>query len=422
MKTVEIKVARAIPLIAFLIISNFVILEGQIAQIGEFMISGKMKQSEVMNGKDCPDFTCVLEMPDINFDTLMGPESSQRTQFVIDSVKFEIKKSDYILRLKKQLDSIKIILSHIEVMRIKITTNFKLGFETELLKTFDIISQIENQKNIVERNITIMDTLKYKNEKSIKLKIEKSFEGFHSVQNKLKSLLDQLSAIEKTVNLKIEEEKAKNVNTGLTPQLADIFESISPTISLLGTSKIKNFGVHAISIYTGLVGDTLSYSTIIIPELSKYGISVAGYFDLDKLLSSSVHDKIWLNYAINFHNKKTFDLLNNDTYSFSRIQSRIGLEFFIFKDILTMYYNFNWIKPITNVELYRENFNIPGYNQVFSDAGFKFLLKTSILSKESTGIFADLNFLFLNDSFDRFNLVGDFIRPVIKVGFQQNFR
>ncbi len=283
-------------------------------------------------------------------------------------------------------------------------------------------NEFEEELGIVKTSLKSIQSLEYTNPK-LNQQTDTLISQFNKSQAQLKNKLNNLSEAEGLINASIQEEKNKSAGVSALPQIFDLIEQVKPSVTLLGSGQIKNFGVHSLGIYTGNgQGDTLTFNTIIIPEFSKYGFYATGYFSLNNALKDKFHDKIWINYAIHAHDKRTFDKTNMVEFNFFRLQSRLGLEFFIFKDLFSFYYNFNWIKPLTNAEQYRINFNIPGYNQVFNDFGVRMLLKTDKSPVGGLGLFADLNFILLNDSFERFNTSNDFVKPTIKLGLQANFR
>lgn len=397
------------------------LIVAQIAQTGEFIVKN-LTTTDSISINNCPTFACNLENKKDYINTRPTTENRDSLiKFIIDSLKFSGDKSIFLERLNKQIDSIKNCIIHTQILEFNIKNSVKKELNVQLNSIFKLRIEFEEElKKVLDTLVNIQPVefnLQVNNRKNAFIN------QFNESQARLKIMLNGLSEVEKQINASIQEEKNKNTGVSALPQIFDLIEQVKPSVTLLGSGQINNFGVHSLGIYIGDgQGDTLTFNTIIIPEFSKYGFYATGYFSLNNALKDKFHDKIWINYAIHAHDKRTFDKTNMVEFNFFRLQSRLGLEFFIFKDLFSFYYNFNWIKPLTNAEQYRVNFNIPGYNQVFNDFGVRMLLKTDKSPVGGLGLFADLNFILLNDSFERFNSANDFVKPMIKLGIQANFR
>ncbi|MBK8052341.1 MAG: hypothetical protein IPK35_03440 [Saprospiraceae bacterium] len=397
--------------------------KSQPAQTGEFNVI-KLVHQTLDSIDSCPKFTCQIDTVS-KYHNASPSSSSARdslVNYISSGIFFSQDKPKMIERITKQIDSIRSSIINLQVFEFNLKSTLKDGEAANLRSAYLLKNKFDSELNGAIRDLSQLKDLEFSNP-NLNTIVQKLISNFNTRQQRLKANIAELNDAEKKLNDKKNEDLKKKAGISALPQIFDIIEQVKPSVTLLGSAQINNKGVHSIGAYIGNgQGDTLSVNSIIIPEFSKYGFYGTGYISLNTTFQNKYQGKFWLHYAIHAHEKSTYDLDNDKQLNFFRLQTRFGLEYFIFKDVLSTYYNFNWIKPFTNVESYRSNFNIPGYNQVFNDLGIRMFLKTDHSPIGGLGLFVDLNFIFLNDSFDRFNTQKDFVRPMIKAGLQANFR
>ncbi len=420
-------------LIFSLVFLNFSDLLGQVAQSGQFMFPKTDISSNIDIQNDMPKYTCNIQQPTINFITV-GVTSSTSTnrdlqRYIIDSMKFETERVKLFERIGKQKDSIHFVRQHIALLSYEIERHLTIDCKNEVAILYELNNRISKAENKINENLKTSDTLRYRIATDVEPNVEKILKKFHAQQDTFKNLLLVIKNTESSLESKIKddvEKRNKQEIVGATiPQLSDVSQLNNPTITFLGSTKIYKNGLVSLGLYTGVNSkDTLSFNSIIVPELSKWGVQLSGYNKIAdmKIAKWTRNVAFWLNYALNFHEKNTFDKFNQVDFNFSRLQTRVGLEIFIINDIISIYGNSNYIRPVSNSNSYKINFNLPTKNHWYFDYGVRIFLKNNTISQNGLGLFADLNFTYLNDSFTKFNPQNDSSKSLIKIGLQQNFR
>ncbi len=89
---------------------------------------------------------------------------------------------------------------------------------------------------------------------------------------------------------------AESTNAASIPQITTINNKFNPTISLLGVSEFNKNGKYKLEVFIGNgTIDTVNITTVLVPELSKYGIRLNGFKELNK--------RIGVNGDLHFHEK-----------------------------------------------------------------------------------------------------------------------
>lgn len=241
--------------------------------------------------------------------------------------------------------------------------------------------------------------------------IEKSSIDFNFDDKKYKEIQTSIN------NEWTEYEKLNKTNKSSIPQISTINKKFNPTVSLLGAANLNIKGQYKLEIFVGNGAiDTFSTATILVPELSNYGIRLNGFKDLTK--------RFGINGDFHYHEKKSFNPHENVDFTFARIQSKLGIEYLVFKDILSVYGNVNFIIPVTNTEKYKEVFTKDNRDLRYYDLGLKLFVtpKGDLANTSGVGLFVDLNFISTTEMVKFYNGNSDAFIPNIKFGLQKNFR
>ena len=308
---------------------------------------------------------------------------------------FEFKVFDKIASKQLKLDSASVTLDTILLLKRKL--------EHIDRKTFEIFKE--------SKHLSIIDTSEYK--------------IIAGETNKLlQELQENLNKLEKWKSLfsKLSSGPIKKDALGTLPQITSINKKVTPTISLIGATNFN--GNHRIGIFTGSTnGDTLSTATMIVPELSKVGIYAAGFFNLSYMFAEKYKNRFGINYNIQYNDKATYNRETNSNFDFSQFQLKSGLEYIVFANVLSLYGNYTFIKPLTNVDLYKQAFKLQGSSQDFLDFGVKLFVQPGESSVEQGfGIFIDLNFMVANESIRKFQYANDNLITSYRLGIQKSFR
>lgn len=224
--------------------------------------------------------------------------------------------------------------------------------------------------------------------------------------------------IQTSINKELEENEKSNItNNSSIPQFSTINKKFNPSVSLLGAADLNKNGKYKLEIFVGNGAiDTFSTATILVPELSNYGIRLNGFKDLTK--------RFGINGDFHYHEKKSFNPHENVDFTFARIQSKLGIEYLVFKDILSVYGNVNFIIPVTNTEKYKEVFTKDNKDLRYYDLGLKLFVtpKGDLANTSGVGLFVDLNFISTTEMVKFYNGNSDAFIPNIKFGLQKNFR
>ncbi|MBK6496944.1 MAG: hypothetical protein IPG00_01760 [Saprospiraceae bacterium] len=107
--------------------------------------------------------------------------------------------------------------------------------------------------------------------------IEKSSIDFNFDDKKYKE-------IQTSINKELEENEKSNItNSSSISQFSTINKKFNPSVSLLGAADLNKNGKYKLEIFVGNGAiDTFSTATILVPELSNYGIRLNGFKDLTK--------------------------------------------------------------------------------------------------------------------------------------------
>lgn len=241
--------------------------------------------------------------------------------------------------------------------------------------------------------------------------IEKSSIDFNFDDKKYKEIQTSIN------NEWTEYEKLNKTNKSSIPQISTINKKFNPTVSLLGAANLNIKGQYKLEVFVGNGAiDTFSTATILVPELSNYGIRLNGFKDLTK--------RFGINSDFHYHEKKSFNPHENVDFTFARIQSKLGIEYLVFKDILSVYGNVNFIIPVTNTEKYKEVFTKDNRDLRYYDLGLKLFVtpKGDLANTAGVGLFVDLNFISTTEMVKFYNGNSDAFIPNIKFGLQKNFR
>lgn len=224
--------------------------------------------------------------------------------------------------------------------------------------------------------------------------------------------------IQTSINKELEENEKSNItNNSSIPQFSTINKKFNPSVSLLGAADLNKNGKYKLEIFVGNGAiDTFSTATILVPELSNYGIRLNGFKDLTK--------RFGINGDFHYHEKKSFNPHENVDFTFARIQSKLGIEYLVFKDIISVYGNVNFIIPVTNTEKYKEVFTKDNRDLRYYDLGLKLFVtpKGDLANTTGVGLFVDLNFISTTEMVKFYNGNSDAFIPNIKFGLQKNFR
>ncbi len=327
-------------------------------------------------------------------------------------------------------------------------------FVNAKIKVVDLLS---SRKNTIRQNIRKVDILEAAWLKMNNLNHKLSSQMFADIQEMKRSLLDAdsetIKFIKRLDTLKLtntkffqnfkdnetftfDDKKFKEIQSSLNnayseytksnaesttaasiPQISTINNKFNPTISLLGAAEFNKNGKYKLEVFIGNgTIDTVNITTVLVPELSKYGIRLNGFKELNK--------RIGVNGDLHFHEKKSFNPKENTDFNFSRIQAKVGLEGLIFENILSFYANYNYIIPITNAEKYKELFAPIKQDLGYLDLGIKLFLspKGELAKNTGVGLFIDLNFISTTEAIKVLNKSSDDFIPNIKFGLQKNFR
>ncbi len=359
-----------------------------------------------------------------------------------------------ITEFQKQLDKIHVITNQSEIEKGKKEIRDSILFVNAKTKVVELFS---TRKNTIRQNIRKVDILEAAWLKMNNLNHKLSSQMFADIQEMKRSLLDADSETIKFIksldtlkltntkffqNLKDNEtftfddkkfkeiqaslnsgyaeyikSNAESTNAASIPQISTINSKFNPSISLLGATQIDKNGKYKLEIFVGNgTIDTINTATVLVPELSKYGVRLNGFKEMNK--------HVGFNFDLHYHEKKSFNPKENADFSFSRIQSKLGLEGLIFRDILSIYANYNYIIPITNSEKYKELFAPKKQDRGYLDLGIKLFLspKGTLAKTTGVGLFIDLNFISTTEAIKVLNKSSDDLIPNIKFGLQKNFR
>lgn len=307
-----------------------------------------------------------------------------------------------LLKQSKILEEIRKV-NNLETVWLKM--NLDQSFNTKM------VADIREMKRILfSADSEIINLIKIVN-KSTNFDTLKNFYTLHFDDKKY-------NEIQTSINKELEENEKSNItNSSSIPQFSTINKKFNPSVSLLGAADLNKNGKYKLEIFIGNGAiDTFSTATILVPELSNYGIRLNGFKDLTK--------RFGINGDFHYHEKKSFNPHENVDFTFARIQSKLGIEYLVFKDILSVYGNVNFIIPVTNTEKYKEVFTKNNRDLRYYDLGLKLFVtpKGDLANTSGVGLFVDLNFISTTEMVKFYNGNSDAFIPNIKFGLQKNFR
>lgn len=402
---------------------GYLLVEAQNFQSYNFMMNDNTmnKADTILKMNYIPDVSKIFETIRNNINknnvSYSSDTATRAAQMIRDSFRFVAIKSEILDSLEKAKNKTKENLKKIDILEAAWLKMNNLNPEQNTIMYADISelkrSMTEAYSEIIKISLElqkIMYTTGYKqklNEIMIYEKNSFNENKFLEIKNKLNT--DYIN-FKKSQNL-------KESGTATIPQISTINSKFNPSISLLGATEINKNGRYKLEFFIGNGSiDTASTATILIPELSRYGVQINGFNGLNK--------RVGFNSNLNYHEKKAFNIRDSSTFAFTRLQAKFGLEVLIFKDILSFYGNFNYILPISNTDKYREYFAPKKGDLSYWDLGVKLFLtpKGDLAKTNDVGLFIDLNFISTTNAVKVYHGNNDTFIPNMKFGLQKNFK
>ncbi len=222
------------------------------------------------------------------------------------------------------------------------------------------------------------------------------------------------------------DEKSQENITGI-PQIIHTDNVVTPSVTMVaGTKKVDGPWYNELGFFAGNSEerDRRNIQSIFNAEQSEYGFYLRGF--LSKL--GFLQEQYQSNWAVHYHFNYLEKSINEDTVqtkpsvNYSQFQGRLGAEYIVFQNILSIYAGGNWIVPLTNVNMYRERLPFQKDLQPYVDFGFRLLLqpgKELKLADDGLGIVVDVNFIVNNKDMRTVNSNNDSLVPGLRFAVQK---
>jgi hypothetical protein len=203
-------------------------------------------------------------------------------------------------------------------------------------------------------------------------------------------------------------------------------KDVNGSINVIGNNipKTVNGNYLEFGLFTGVLksGDSSNAYNVFISEVSNY----AFYFKSNTgfVQERDSITKLAVNTAVFYANKP----INKDSvagvksnFNSSFFQGKFGIEYVVYRNLFSAYFNANAISPVTNKALFDQRFVINTDIIAYADFGFRMLLNTSMKVPDGLKLYFDLNFLVNTDELKKFNPGGtDILVPNFRVGLRAN--
>jgi hypothetical protein len=410
----------------------------------------------------------LAKWPQDNY--LTRPSFLNRPQRELDSIKIGFKKFRGILLepLKKRktvtIESIKSDTAKIKklieaVNKDVAAINESIGFvanntdtaiEKEKLLSKEFANQLTEKKEYIQTNLeqiksNYMISLSISQQKFSDLEIDsiKSYDDWIKTslvldsmerevthkREKLKKATEEIENAKTEINTKLEsykksikpDNKDDNKNVSVLPALNAKLgkRELLPNIMLIGEAKLgedgKAFG--DIRLFTGAGGNPKNLVTLenlLFQEFSAFGF--ISNFSYAFLQERNKKNKLAINFGVNYLGK---NLQKSDTSDFntSVFHFKLGGEYAIDPNKLSLYINFNRLTIADNVAKFEKEFNMSNKLIGFTDFGAK--LKLNMLNAQSTYLDIDLGFIANTNDVKKITNTSDLVLPRIKIGITQ---
>lgn len=409
--------------LTFSLLLGFLIGSAQNLQSYNFMMNDNTvkKADTIFEMNYIPDVSKIFEniRNNIKEDNVSysNVQAEIEAQMVRDSFRFVAIKSETLDSLEKAKIKTKENLRKIDVLEAAWLKMNNLNPEQNTTMYADISELKRSMTDAYSEIVKISsDAQKLMYNENYKQKLNEimTFNKDNFDEKKLLEIKNKLNS--DYINLK-KSQTTQESGSATIPQISTINSKFNPSISLLGATEINKNGKYKLEFFIGNGSiDTASTATILIPELSRYGIQINGF--------NGLNNRIGFNSNLNYHEKKAFNVRDSSNFAFTRLQAKLGLEVLIFKDILSFYGNFNYILPISNTDKYKEYFAPKKEDLRYWDLGVKLFLspKGDLAKNNGVGLFIDLNFISTTNVIKVYNGNNDTFIPNMKFGLQKNFK
>lgn len=257
--------------------------------------------------------------------------------------------------------------------------------------------------------------------------LQKLFINSEKIQSEIKSNIDSINYDFNNIGEEIKNCEKQIINSDesiggilASPAINNIANKYSPSLTFQGTVKFGK-SYNELGIFTGgLFGSNENTREgIYFPELSSFSIYYKGATTAIAL--NDENKKMGLNYEIYYMNKKdSGDILKDiKAFDYQAMQLKVGFEFVVYKEVISIYGNLNLHLPITKINNLKLILNENRTDQVNFDLGVRMLLNPSNQNSNSTKLFIDLNAMILNTTMRRTIGISDAVLPNLKIGIQQ---
>lgn len=260
---------------------------------------------------------------------------------------------------------------------------------------------------------------------------------FESILNELerqKMLTDQLPLLMKDNN-KIDLQKDTVPTESLITMdgLGDLTISsavVVPNVNIIAsitTNEVIERGLYAAASFYGL--QKISENSIkdnsvnmLIKEPSYWGFGIEGATYLVHANDKVKWFKLGVNFNIDYTSRKISTVLK-DTLPSKYIEPssyilKIGAEA-ILGNFASIYLNYNANEILSGIDDFKEYFGTTKTKFEYLDAGIRCVLmtKNTGTKNNSSKVFIDLSFLFVNDNIEKFTTINDKVIPMLKINF-----
>jgi hypothetical protein len=454
-------------LIALLFITNCHIIFSQALLESNTIIHGKnWKKSNDKFFEPLPKTELELvKWPEDNY--LTRPSILNRPRGELDSIKIGFKKFREVLLepLKKRriamIESIKSDTAKIkklieavnkDIVAVNesiefVANNTDTAIEKEKVLSKEFVNLLTVRKEYIQTNLeqiksNYMISLSISQQKFSDLEIDsiKSYDDWIKMSSaldsiekdivhtteKLKKATQEIENTKTTINTMLEsykkaitsDKKGDNKNVSVLPALNAKLgkRELLPNIMLIGEAKLgedgKAFG--DIRLFTGAGGNPKNLVTLenlLFQEFSAFGF--ISNFSYAFLQESNKKNKLAINFGVNYLGKNLQKSDNNT----SVFHFKLGGEYAIDPNKLSLYINFNRLTIADNVAKFEKEFSMSNKLIGFTDFGAK--LKLNMLNAQSTYLDIDLGFIANTNDVKKITNTSDLVLPRIKIGITQ---
>lgn len=352
--------------------------------------------------------TIINEKDNLEFNILFSLESIRFYRDKLDS-------SKTITSTNELADSVAFLLSNLEVLseRVKNISYTLKGLTTQFKK--------------VNYELLHSDTASAKLLNELKDKLNDARQDIKFAKGKLvsyDSLWNHVSS--KYIQVK----SSKSVQVAALPALNFIpgLKDINGSVNLIGSSvpNTKTGNYIEFGLFSGVLknADSTNPYSIFLSEVSNYAFYFKSTVGFSPVSDTNKATRLALNTSIYFANKQiakdsASGIKNN--FNSSVFHGKFGLEYIVFRNLLSAYFNANALSAVTTKSQFDKRFGLHSDIITFADFGFKMLLGSSMKLPDGMKLFFDLNFLINTDQLKSFNpQVNDILIPNIGFGVRAN--